>query len=85
MEMEREYFEKFIESQFENVHSKLDTQIQLQKVANGRTSKLEVEVGELKTWRATSQGHWGAVNKILFIIGSLLGVVLTVIATYLWH
>jgi len=79
--MEKEYFEKFLEAQFDNVHSKLDHQIQLQKVANGRTGKLEAEISELKQWRATSQGHW----KGVILMSTILGFVIGIIAVYLWH
>ena len=83
--MEKEYFEKFMESQFDNVHSKLDHQIQLQKIANGRTAKLENEVSDLKHWRSTSQGHWSGVAKTVTIIATVIAFVGGIIATMLWH
>lgn len=83
--MEREYFEKFMESQFENVHSKLDSQIQLQKIANGRTTKLENEIHELKEWKASTQGHWSGVSKTLTILWIITAFVGGAIVTYLWH
>lgn len=83
--MEREYFEKFIASQFENVHNKLDTQIQLQKIANGRTSKLEADMVELKQWKASSHGHWKAINKVIGFMLIILTITVGAIATYLWH
>ena len=83
--MEKEYFEKFMESQFENLHSKLDAMTHLQKIANGRTGKLESEVGELKQWRATSQGHWSGVNKTVTIVAAVISFAGGIIAMMLWH
>ena len=82
--MEMEYFEKFMESQFDNINAKLDTQIQLQKVANGRTSKLEDEIDKIKDWKATSVGHWSGVNKVITIVGSIIGGIVGVVAAYLF-
>ena len=79
--MEKEYFEKFIEAQFQNVHSKLDAMTHLQRVVNGRTGKLEEEVTKLNNWRATSQGHWKGVILVCTILGFAIGI----LSVYLWH
>jgi len=80
-EMERDYFERFIQSQFDNVHSKLDAQIHLQKIANGRTHKLEDEVEKLNQWRAASQGHYRGIILVCTVLGFIIGIV----SVYLWH
>ena len=83
--MEKEYFEEFIQSQFDNVHSKLDTQIGLQKIANHKIAAHEHDINKIKIELAKERGHWGAVNKLVAIGIALLGIIIGAWATYNWH
>jgi len=74
---EQQYFEALIKEQFLNVHGKLNQVIDLQKIANGRTTKNENEINDLKQWRAESRGHWKAASVIGSAIGALIGLALT--------
>lgn len=74
---EQEYFEKLLDARFTNLTDKVDQVIDLQKIANGRTTKNENEINELKQWRAESRGHWKAASVIGSAIGALLGFALT--------
>lgn len=74
---EQEYFEQLLEAKFQNLHDKVDQVITLQKIANGRTTKNEENINELKQWRAESRGHWKAASVIGSAIGALLGFFLT--------
>ncbi len=76
----QEYFEQMIKAQFDTVHHKLDTQIMLQKIANGRTSKLEDKVEEIEKKYAHSKGHWSAINKVETAASGLLGGILGYVA-----
>ena len=78
---EQKYFEALIHEQFNNVHNKLNQVIELQKIANGRTSKNEEEIHKIKEWRATSQGHWKAAS----VIGSAIGAGLGILAAIIWR
>lgn len=71
--MDQEYFEKMLEAQFKNVENKIDHIISLQKIANGRTSKNEDSINELKRWRAESSGYWKAATAIGSMLGGFLG------------
>lgn len=70
---EQRYFEALLEQQFKNVHSKLNEVINLQTIANGRTTKNENEIQNLKEWRASSQGSWKSITAIGSIIGAIIG------------
>jgi len=83
--MEQEYFEKFLQAQFDGVNSKLDHQIQLQKIANGKIAAHEKEIHEIKLKMATSQGHWNGVSRTLGILLTLIGIAVGAIATMMWH
>lgn len=76
---EQKYFEALLEQQFKNVHGKLNQVIDLQRIANGRTSKNEEEIQKLKEWRASSQGSWKATSVIGSIIGAIIGVLAAII------
>jgi hypothetical protein len=82
---EQDYFERLLDERFQHVHTKLDQQIQLQKVANGRTSKLESKVEELEMKYAKSSGHWSGINKMILIFLTIVGIVAGSVATMLWH
>ena len=82
---EQDYFERLLDERFNHVHSKLDQQLHLQKVANGRTSKLENKVEELEVMYAKSSGHWSGINKAILIFLTVIGIVTGAIATMLWH
>lgn len=76
---EQKYFEALLEQQFKNVHGKLNHVINLQTIANGRTSKNEEEIQKLKEWRASSHGTWKAVVGIASIISAIVGVLAAII------
>jgi len=76
---EHEYFEKMLDARFENINQKIDQVIHLQKIANGRTTKNEENINDLKQWRAESRGHWKAAS----IIGSIIGAVIGVVSAYI--
>lgn len=78
---EQEYFEKLLDARFTNLTDKVDQVIDLQKIANGRTTKNENEINELKQWRAESRGHW----KASTIIGSIVGFLISVIFAYVFR
>ena len=83
--MEKEYFERFLEAQFENVNSKLDHQINLQKTANGKIAEHEKEIHEIKLKLASSQGHWSGVNKTVALLLTIIGIVVGAIITWQFH
>ena len=74
---EQEYFEKLLDARFTNLTDKIDQVIRLQIIANGRTTKNENEINELKQWRAEIRGHWKAASVIGSAIGALIGLALT--------
>jgi hypothetical protein len=76
---EQKYFEARLDEQFNNVHQKLNQVIDLQKIANGRTSKNEEEIQKLKEWRAMSQGSWKATAAIGSIIGAIVGLIAAIL------
>jgi hypothetical protein len=65
----------------EDVHSILG---QLNKL-NGKVATHENEIHQIKLKLAVSHGHWGAVNKLVIIGITLLGIVVGAWATMLWH
>ena len=90
--MEHEYFEKLLDSRFDNVKNQHDhineklTAILVQTTkTNGRVKDLEKEVVNLNTWRATSTGHWSGVSKTITIIAAVIAFAGGIIATMLWH
>jgi hypothetical protein len=74
---EQDYFERMLDSRFENLTEKVQEVIALQKIANGRTTKNENSINDLNEWRAESRGHWKAASVIGSAIGALLGLALT--------
>jgi len=55
------------------------------KNLNGKVAVHQQEIQKLREWRATSSGHWLAVNKIMGVILTILSIAVVTIATYLWH
>ena len=84
-ENERDYFEEMLKAQFREVHNKLDHIHSEVKRTNGRVTKHDEEIDKLKTWRATSQGNWDGINKIVFVMWSIITFTLGIIAIWKWH
>lgn len=82
---EQDYFERLLDERFNHVHTKLDQQIQLQRIANGRTAKLEARVEELEKHSASAHGHWSGMNKTIIIVLTVVGIIVGAISTKLWH
>ena len=85
---EQEYFERMLDAKFEALHEKFDNVINLQKIANGRTSKNEERIeknedriDKLEGFWAESRGHWKAAS----VIGSLIGAALGILAAIIWR
>lgn len=62
-----------------NMSSDIKEIIELQKIANGRTSKNENRIVELEKWRAESHGHWKATTVIGSIIGAIAGLIAAIL------
>lgn len=82
---EQDYFERLLDERFNHVHTKLDQQIQLQRIANGRTAKLEARVEELEKNHASINGSWHGINKTIVIILTVAGIIAGIVSTKLWH
>ena len=90
VDMDGEMFDKVLKANLETIYAKLDHIHSDVKKTNGRVTKLEDvtiprlidDVEEVKTWRATSQGHWRATIKIATIIGSGLGGLIGLVVAY---
>jgi hypothetical protein len=90
--MEPEYFRDILQSELAHVHTKVDSVIHLQTVANSRTSKLETKVEILNEWKSHQTGHEKATNERkdginwwVVVIISIINILGTVAAQAIWR
>ena len=87
-----DYFEQFIKSEFLHLTKEIkDLKDDTEKILT-QTTITNGRVRELERWRASSQGHWGGVNKTIAVIliivsglGVLIGWAVNSATTMLWH
>jgi len=90
--MEPEYFRDILQSELAHVHTKVDSVIHLQTIANSRTTKLETKVEVLNEWKSHQAGHKEAneskkdgVSWWLVFIVSILNIMGTMAAQAIWR
>jgi len=89
--MEPEYFRDVLQSELSHIHTKIDSVIHLQTIANGRTSKLETKVETLSEWKSHQKGHKEAtekkrdgINWWVVVVISVVNIIGSVAAQAIW-
>lgn len=83
--METEYIEKLLNAKFSHLETKIENIQDISSKTLIQTTITNGRVTALETWQANTKGYWKAVNRIMVIVGTLLGIGVGAIATWLWH
>jgi len=83
--MEPEYLERLLDARLNHLDTKIENIEEMAERILHQTTSTQVRVEDLEEWQATTKGYWKAVNRAIIAVGTLLGIVIGAIATYLWH